>query len=317
MTKAVHIALALFIATANTATAQIEPIIYIIPQDSTILDLTYPYYNIILDPAVIDPAITTTDPLTDPVTTDTGITDPAATTTDPATNTTAPRDTTTPTDPLDSTNAGTGLLPLPVDSTTLFVPPERPEPEQPLDPRQPPNEENPREPLDPRECPKQTICPSAQETINRIVPQITNNQWRIAIIVFGGAAAGGILWFLISLLFNNIHSKRERSILQTRATVKNDNHRMDQLKNSHNKISESIANLSETLSKGKNPSSKQIQTFKKAGTELELFGSSKTRSAYNNILKTVSVPQNKSTQKEFSTATKTLFASLKKDLGLS
>lgn len=319
MNKAFKIGLALTLLAANTALAQtVEPAIYAVPQDSSILNLTYPYYEFVLtpsttdtttttDPATRDPAVNSSDPTTtdptqpvDPTSEPTDTTDPAATGTFAVPEETT-GDTMATTDPVDS------------NSTTLFVPPEREpvQPEQPRDPRQPP----PQEPEEPRECPEQILCPSAGEIIERTIPQVIANQWRVALLVFGGAAAGGIVWFAMSLLFNNAHSRREQAILHTRATVKNDRHRTDQLKNSHEKISNSIASLSEIIAKSKQPSVHEIEKLKKAGAGLELFGSESTRKAYNNLLNIIS--DTATTEKQFSSATKKLFTSLKKDLGLT
>lgn len=329
MKKAFTIGLTAFILTVSTASAQTEPVLLSVPQDTSILDLAYPYYDLVVTPsATFDPVDSSTSAAPDP-TQPTDSTNNEPSTRTPPTN--EPTSTEQPTEPNEP--GGTFSVPSeePTDDTTaatdpetgisggtLFVPPEREPviPEDPTDPRQPITPRDPRqptEPEEPRECPEQTICPTAQEVIDRTVPQITTNQWRVAIIVFGGAATGGALWFIISLLFNNAHSKREQAILHTRATVKNSNHRVEQLKNGHEKVGEAIADITNSFANDKKPTKKQKQALKQAGTEIELFGSQKSRKAYQNLLTTV---EGKSSEKQFSTATKNLFSSLKKDLGL-
>lgn len=300
------------------------------PQDSSYL--IFPYYTLTLtpttdtttDPALTDPSTTTaTDPsvTTDPTRT--------STTTDPATNTTSTTTEPTPTDaaseptpteptgmfvpPADTTepagtSATTSDTPVFTDSATLFVPPETTEPA-------PEREPVPgREPLEPRDCPAQTICPSSREIIERTVPTIVQRQWGSARILFLGAGGGLIVWLLVTWLLNNSRLTRELGALERKRRFAAENKRINKLKDAHEEMSASIADIMEKIMQSKPPSPREIQAYKKAGAELELFGSEDTRRAYNHLLKVI---QNNPSEKTFTEASRKFYSALKKDLGLT
>lgn len=325
-----------FLLSAPLSYAQTAEPIYLAPTSPSYTELVYPYYEITLEPSRTDSTDTTQT--SEPAdTTDTTTNEPASTsTTEPSdttftaepsdtttttnttdnTQTTEPTDTTTTTtrEPTDSTTNAT-TADEPVSSGTLFVPPEReipgdePEPTQPRDPQQP------EEPEEPRECPEPEPCPSSREVIERTLPGILTTQWRAGIIVFLGAAAGAVLWAVISLFFNRAHVRREKAMLVRRAAFKRNNQRLQHLKHGHDVTSESIADLSATLAEGKQPSSEQVRSFKQASTELLLFGSVATRKAQQKVID--ALQDKKTTAEKFNTATQQLSKALKKDLGLT
>ena len=278
--------------------------------DPSLIEPVYYYDPAIYDPALVEPAptqetTTTTDPRTS--TTDTGTTDPTGTTTGtmvPADGTTT--ETVGTTEPTQQT--GSSDTPVLIETTTIGTPGILVLPD---DPRFPPGRTQETEETqlvcptqEVLQCPANTGTPGGGAGINQL-----NAGW----IVFGGAGIGALIWALSLYLMNGSQARREKLRFDRSLRMKGQEEKHLQLEKAYPGLSNSLASLITDAQAGKNLNPKEIDSYKKNGVALELFGSEESREAHKNFMTAL----NKGSQKDVSAAGKQLLNTLKKDLGFS
>jgi hypothetical protein len=161
-----------------------------------------------------------------------------------------------------------------------------------------------------------SICISPARAREAILPPVLGGQLVSSLLVFLGAALGGILWILISFIMGRAQQKRDILRMERQGRFNAESQRIDNLHQNYNNLCSALASI--FIMKGGKLVSDQnsITGYKKASTDLDLFGSDETVAANKNLLESFTKSKNPSLE-DFTAAKERLMASLKKDLGLS
>lgn len=160
-----------------------------------------------------------------------------------------------------------------------------------------------------------SMCISPTAAREAVLPPVMGEQLQYSLLVFSGAVLGGILWIITYVLMGRAQQKRDRLQFERQARYDAESHRVDNLHKNYDDLCNALGNIFVVKSGKYSADKNAITSYKKASTDIDLFGSDETVAANKNLLETLTGSKNPDIG-DFNAAKDRLMASLKKDLGL-
>jgi len=283
-----------------------------------------------VQPAAIDPTAVTPPPTattTPPPPPPTAVTPPPTATPPASTTTTDPNGTLVTTTPPPATPPAATTTPPPSSVGILVPPPQPPASTTPPPTRTPPP---PTEipivdvidiPETQEACPVVTsqetpVCASPADIAKQVTPILTENQLKIALIVFFGGGIGALMWVFAANIMNSAQMRREEVRFARQERALDENRRLEQLSKTYGRLSDTIASLYKENGNKLVLNKDAMKNYMTASIELEMFGSEKSLEAHKQFASLLA-SGNSVSKEAFATAKNDLIAALKTDLGLS
>jgi len=160
------------------------------------------------------------------------------------------------------------------------------------------------------------VNPNPKDVISAVVPKIANSQLNIFLVILAGLVAGTLVWIITSMIINSSQANRETRRMKRQTSYSINEQKTEQLKQSFNKINDTVSIINNLITDGKNTSTKTgLAEYQKATVELQLFGSEETLTAHQEFVNLLSQPKSPS-QNDYNASKDKLLQSLKSDLGL-
>ncbi len=174
----------------------------------------------------------------------------------------------------------------------------------------------PRKKIEKRERPERPVIvhPEPGEVIKNVIPKVTKSQFNIFLVILIGLMAGALVWIITGLIINYAQANRETKRMKRQTAYSIREQKIDQLKTVYNPIQNALSEIENTI--GTNNFSKQnLNEYKKAAVEIDLFASEQTINAHKEMINLLS-GQQKPSEQAFDEAKNNLLQALKKDLRL-